>query len=308
MSIPARQSVVPTARELFLTPRPADEEALEAQARAFFHSIALRNGTHKTTFAHRLDDLNAVVNTLLPAHRPLEVMDVAVSSGISTLEWMESLQAAGVECRMLAGDLTVHAFLLSMNRSLHILVDRTGYPLQFDILGRPIPYPPGKRRFWLFPLLLAVRAVLPSLFAAVCKGHPSGKADGTLSRFGIRCRPITLVSPRLGECADIQVIEDDILSNTALPDRFHVLRAANILNRSYFSEEKLQRILTNLRARLKQDGLLIVCRTSAQNVNHGTIFRRNEDGKFAVVRRIGDGSEIENLVLALPAPVGTDAS
>jgi hypothetical protein len=56
----------------------------------------------------------------------------------------------------------------------------------------------------------------------------------------------------------------------------------------------------NLRARLKQRGLLIVCRTDDHDVTHGTVFRLNEANRFEVVSRIRDGSEIENLILDLP--------
>jgi hypothetical protein len=81
---------VPTAFELFFaggTDQP-DERQLEEREDLFFHSIELRNGTRKTTRHRRLDDLNALVRKLLPTQRPLEIMDVAVSSGVSTAEWL----------------------------------------------------------------------------------------------------------------------------------------------------------------------------------------------------------------------------
>jgi hypothetical protein len=40
-----------------------------------------------------------LVNWLLPRRR-LEIMDVAVSTGVSILEWVEALEEAGIEFSM----------------------------------------------------------------------------------------------------------------------------------------------------------------------------------------------------------------
>ena len=88
-----------------------DADQLEMLEDLFFRNIHLPNGTFKTTYRRRLDDLNALVRSHLPPRRPLDCMDVAVSSGVSTLEWIEFLAESGVQCRMTAGDAQVHAYL-----------------------------------------------------------------------------------------------------------------------------------------------------------------------------------------------------
>src|ERR1700680_1755123 len=92
---PSPSQRVPTAREI-LFGRPTETAVQEERERIFFGSIRLKNSTYKYTFSHRFDDLNRLVNGLLP-QRPLRIMDVAVSSGISTLEWMDSLDQLGIE-------------------------------------------------------------------------------------------------------------------------------------------------------------------------------------------------------------------
>src|ERR1035438_4568778 len=79
----------PTTEEVFFNDLPEcpEQDALEAQ---FFQRVLLPNGTFKTTASRRLDDLN---DFLLPylrqlADRPLRIMDVGASSGVSTVEWM----------------------------------------------------------------------------------------------------------------------------------------------------------------------------------------------------------------------------
>lgn len=291
---------VPTASELYLSALIPDDEKQAALERNFFSSIRLKNGTYKYTYPHRLDDLNDLVSRFLPADRPLKIMDVAVSSGISTLEWMSHLAQAGVEHHMTAGDLTVKAFLVSIGKHLRVLLDSTGYPLQFDVRGKAIPNPPGKRNLarYFLPLLL-LRAALRVYFPALKESASRIEDEQSVSRLGINCRALTLVSPRLARPSNLTIIEDDILGNACLRNAFHILRAANILNRCYFDDKTLIEILNRLRSRLMPAGLFVVCRTNERGENHGTVFALNEDGRFEVRARIGDGSEVEDLVLGL---------
>jgi signal recognition particle GTPase len=53
-------------------------------------------------------------------------------------------------------------------------------------------------------------------------------------------------------------------------------------------------MLNNLKERLKDGGLLVVCRTDGAT-NHGTVFRLSSS-QLVPVERIGAGSEVEPLV------------
>ena len=287
---------IPTAFEMFFAAHGAatDEHELEEREDLFFHSIELRNGTRKTTRHRRLDDLNDLVQKLLPPQRPLEIMDVAVSSGVSTAEWLIALERAGVQCQMLAGDAVVNAFLISLGPNLRALTDRTGHLMQLDIKGAAVRMPPPRRRDRIryFPHWLLMRAVT-RLFDL----HP---ADRPQRRCGATCRPLTLMSPSLNRLPQLQAVEDDILLNRSYRRRFHVLRAANILNLAYFDTATLQRMLRNLRARLLPGGLLVVCRTNDAEVNNASVFTLQDDGRFSITARLNEGSEIEDLVVRLP--------
>jgi len=239
------------------------------------------------------------VTAELPRDRPLEIMDVAVSSGVATLEWMESLEAAGIDFRMTAGDLCVRAFLLSFGRLLSVLVDRGGYPMQFDVAGRAIPYPPRRRMAVLLPLFVglhALRWILPSLFSAMFKRSVVDGEMPYLRRMGISCRPAELVSPRLRQQQSLTILDDDLLATGSFENRFHVIRAANVLNRSYFGEDALKAMLGNLRRRLRPAGMLIICRTHDDGTNHGTVYRLNAKNEFEAIVGIGNGSEVDGLV------------
>ncbi|HKW47814.1 MAG TPA: hypothetical protein VJN70_10225 [Gemmatimonadaceae bacterium] len=292
---------IPTAKEFLFSLAALDDEALAKQEKAFFRSIRLRNGTYKTTYSRRLDNLNEIANRLLPAERPLEIMDVAASSGVATLEWIESLENSGIDFSMTAGDLCVRAFLLSLGRFLNVLVDSSGYPLQFDFVGKAIAFPPPKRlALKAPPLFLGVHAgrwIVPTLFAMLFKRATASREGAARQRFGIVCRETLLISPRLSRRTSLTILDDDLLARGSFENRFHVIRAANVLNRTYFNDETLSEMITNLRSRLRRSGLLIVCRTHDDGVNHGTVFRLTNTRDFEIVRRIGNGSEIESLVV-----------
>ena len=296
---------IPTAFELYFASQGAESNARELEEREdlFFHSIELRNGTRKTTRHRRLDDLNALVQRLLPPQRPLEIMDVAVSSGVSTAEWLIQLERAGIQCHMLAGDAVVNAFLISFGPHLRALSDRTGHLMQLDIKGEAVRLPPPRRRDRVryFPHILLMRAAT-RLFDLRKPNRPrhAQAGESVQRRLGATCRPLTLMSPSLNRLPQLHAVEDDILLNEDYERRFHVLRAANILNLAYFDTATLQRMLRNLRSRLLPGGLLIVCRTNDADVNNATVFTLEKDGRFKSTARLNEGSEIADLVLGLP--------
>jgi hypothetical protein len=301
MSKKIKSERIPTARQLYLSPSERDETAQEILEKNFFSSIRLRNGTYKYTYSHRLDDLNELVMGLLPQARPLRIMDVAVSSGISTLEWIEALERANVEHEMVAGDLIVNTYLISVGKHLHVLADETGYPLQFDLFGKAIPSPLGRRDRTLYFLPLRLLNTRLAAQFGETDGRMNAMKPQSAAQNSKNCQRIALLSPRLQQRASLKIVEDDILADASpAACGFHVLRAANILNKSYFDEETIRRMVINLRRRLMPSGLFIACSTDSNNVNHGTIFTLTRDGSFESVTRIGNGSEVERLILELP--------
>jgi hypothetical protein len=242
----------------------------------FFNRLRMPNGVLKTTEPHRLDDLNRLVEELLPDDRPLDLMDVAISSGITTRDWSQQLTVAGVAHRLLAGDSHISGAWVPFGLGDVLLDQQRRHVLYADIVGRSVDVSGDSTRS-----LLAIRVL--KVFARL---------------FWSNARDVELVSPRLRDCPAIEVVQDDIFaSREDLVGRFHALRAANILNRGYFDDGCIRTAVANLRERLHSDGLLIVCRTHEDGTNHGTVFRLT-DGQWTRAARIGNGSEIEDLVLA----------
>lgn len=244
--------------------------------RRFFAKLRLPNGTWKTTYPKRLDDLNLKLLEHLPRDRELALMDVGVSSGISTVEWSDQLRASGVAHRLLAGDLYPAGRLFTVGGWLAVLFDDSGRePLLLEAGSLSVPLRSDRR---------LVRLLRPLLVPA-------------LRLFAARARPVPLVSPRLLRRPEIELVEDDATVPGRFPQRFDAVRVANLLQPSYFDPATVGRIAANLRERLREDGLLIVCRTDEGGVNRATIFRRRGE-HFTPEAALNGGSEVEDLVLA----------
>jgi hypothetical protein len=260
--------------------------ALIEAERVFFSGLQLSNGTFKTTSERRLDDVNELVTSLLPRDSQLRIMDVAVSSGVSTVEWSDHLTAHGIDHRIIAGDLEPEGVLLHICKRAAILWQSNGHPLALQ-LGRRCVYLDRSRRstsVLLWPLQQLFRLVTSSAWQWL--GHA---CIGT----------VQLVSHRIANHFAIQVIRDDIFDPTRFTNQFDVCRAANILNREYFSDSELRLIAGNLQARLRENGLLVVCRSTSRHgawVNRATILRRAND-RMVVIGRLNGGSEVENLLI-----------
>jgi hypothetical protein len=287
--------------DLFVTGGELSETSQELERR-FFDCLRLKNGVYKTTFARRLDDLNEQVEKYLPVAQPLQVLDVAISSGVSTLEWAESLEKAGVDYHMTGIDLTIGALLVSFGERLHTVVDHKKWPLLFEIDGEWLSSPPRKRHLLRHLYSLAVIKSALLLWTRRDREPDRGRTQRILG-MPTRTRSISLVTPRLMNHPRVTISEANILTESGLQGTYHVIRAANILNKDYFDNDTLAKILHNLRRHLTPDGVLVVCSTDVDeaSVNHATIFGLGADQRFVALSKMNGGSEVEGLILQLPS-------
>jgi SAM-dependent methyltransferase len=225
--------------------------------RRFFAKLRLPNGTWKTTYRHRLDDLNEWLLDFLDHDRRLDVMDVGISSGVATLEWSDQLLGSGVSHTLVAGDLDTDAYLASWGEWLAVLFNGDGTePLLLEVGPVSLPMRSDRR------LVRAMRPLLSPLLRIATRG---------------RCRKVSLVSSDLLGRSGVEVVRDDVTVAGRYQSQFDVVRAANLVQPGYFDEVTLRRVMSNLGERLREGGLLVVCRTTEDGVNRATLFRRAGD-------------------------------
>ena len=284
----------PTARELFLSEivEMLDEAVVEKMEDRFFFLLRLSNGTKKTTYRHRLDDVALACNRLLIGKAtPLALMDVAISSGVTTKEWMDILDELNQPYRMDAIDLCLNGVIESMGKNFHVLRDSSGRALQYEIWGWALANHYG------YGGLSSIKRVIPVGLArlAFSIGSLIGRARLKESR-----KEVLLVTRALKTSDRLNLYEADIFQIGKLGRTFHLIRAANILNRAYFSDQQLAHILTQLSSCLDIGSYLVVVRTREdKSQNDGTVFIKAPSGNLSIVERFGTGSEVEPIALAL---------
>ncbi len=278
-----------SARRALLDPVGLDphEECL------FFNSIMTVNGVWKATAAHRMDDLNACFAKLYRGTVKPRIMDVGASSGLSTVEWRDDLIRRSLKPCVTATDLMIDGYLKKMAPYHFVLTDSAGRILQHEIDGQVIR-PEEMEGLEAGSRALQSPGGPASRLAIEILKHYYRLAD----RRGWNQITVKLIS---AAARSMVFVQDDVLG----PPRpefcrgFDVLRVANLLNQGYFSPANLAKAVANLKLRLKgEDSMLIVNRTHPDGANHASFFALNGTNRFQLLERLGQGSEIEAIVLS----------
>lgn len=288
-----RRLLGPTARWVLLegaTRTPRYQLDLESE---FFKRLPLANGLFKTTCAHRLDDVNRVIQEQILTRwrqQHVRLLDVGVSSGVTTMEWADSLRCWRGDFTLVGTDLFLEAILESYGSICHVLKVRTGLPLQFEVGGFAVSnYVGSGVENWVKRASPVLACRLLVLALRGMRNWNVGPRP-TLRRIRLLSR-IAIKDP------NIEFIEEDLLGNAGTRGAFHVIRVANVLNPRCFSAEKLVRMIRQLRARLESSGILVVLRTRDDGTNDGGVYELDGTGSLRPVWRMGNGSEIHGLIV-----------
>lgn len=265
----------PTIRRALLTNAPCSGDEP-----AFFSHLRLPNGTFKTTHPGRLCDVNEWLLPYLPATKqPLQVLDVGVSSGTLTAELDELLADRGVPHQTFGSDLYLEARCLQTGPWTVLYLDPEVL-LQVDLFHLAFPNtPPSRLSAFVF-----------------------GLARRRLARARRQAQPIESV-PLLSVSARTSHVEfssGDVFGCVYERDpdlRFDVIRAANVLNQSYFSDDAIRGAIGNLRRHLRDDGLLLLLRSDGET-NRATLLRAGPNGLTEAASLHG-GVEIAPLAVNL---------
>lgn len=266
---------------------------------ALFRDIRLPNGTAKETCQGRLDPLSTWwADHLGEVDGPLRLLDVGISSGVTTHEWLAWFRRRGHEVTGVGVDMYIHAILLRSG-DVEFLTTLDGRLLCTTILGR---------RFsaaWGFdPLSLAKRALPVSvaraasrlLHACFAGGRvaPPGRLDPCRmgARLGFEAWYVPLLARSTRTDRDLTCREASLFDLSSVPGEFDLVRAANILNNSYFTTAELQEGFAEITTKVRDGGQFCVSRTDESGRTSATVWRRCGD-KLEVTGRMNGGSEIE---------------
>jgi hypothetical protein len=269
--------------------------------------LQMANGTWKDTFRGRFARLDREALEVISASHPpgsrLSVTDLAVASGITSVEFDRALRSV-FDVDFVATDLWRDAFAISgVPPGGTAILDSDGAGLQF-ILGRFVlpGYAPDRMiypvnralRWWARRTLLPrARAVLRGVDGTALPAFEARAADG------FEVMRIPLVS---AECLDLlatrpgfRFLVADILQPLERPS--DVVRAMNIVTRDHLSQADLREAIRNCLLALRPRGVLLLGRSPSDNPEEvRATFYQEENGDLRVARRLNAGCEVEDLV------------
>jgi hypothetical protein len=279
----------------------------EAQIRMFediSFTLFTSNGTTRTTFRHRFEDVDRLamhwIGKLFPRDAELRIQDRAVSHGLTSLEFARHILQAYPKSDYEASDLLLSLVELRLANGETYITEPSGSPLQYlkPPFAVSLSYPEALRypiNRWVARRALKRFQKLPLPDAwTTSKGGPA-----------FQVRQIPYIHPEAAEFSrhnpGFHFETRSVFAPT--PGACQILRTMNIFNRAYFSQQQLEEGGAAAFKSLVPGGLWIVGRTLEQDfTNHVTFLRRGEHG-WEVLERIGSGSEMESVVLppnALP--------
>jgi hypothetical protein len=270
---------------------------------AMFEDVCFRlrtsNGTFRTSFAQRFVDLDTAalrwMGELFAPGDEIRIQDRAASHCLTSHDFAQRLFAAYPQAEFEASDLFLCLYELSLPGGEKYIVEPNGQPLQY--IRPPFVLSTCHREPRRYPvnLWLGVRARKRFARLALPEGWMQSSGGP-----GYRVRPVPCVHPRAAALAAhnprFRLRTRSVFEVT--PQSCHVLRTMNILNRAYFAEGQLETAANAAFESVRTGGLWIVGRTWEDDFsNHATFFLRGRDA-WRILGRVGEGSELEQLVLA----------
>ena len=269
----------------------ADSEWLRQHTLARF---ALANGTYKTTYASRFPEFDRntlrIIRQVFPAPERLEVHDLAVSDGRTSVEFFGALsEEYGDRVRFRASDSDPRVFVLRHpGARTRAVVDADGNLLQ--IVSPPFVFnvPKSESRL-LYPLNHLLRWRLNETSVRRLLRDPNAERRA-VELVHPSCARLSASDPRF------ELVRHDIAQPAYAV--FDVVRAMNILNPSYFERAAMERISGLLCESVAPGGLLVTgSNLEPGSTVEGSVFLKEGSG-MRELWAAGQGSTARELILA----------
>jgi hypothetical protein len=270
---------------------------VDSTQEAILKAFAIANAVFKRTEKQRFSAFDAttvqMLREVLALKERCTIHDMAVSDGRTACEFFDKLlPELGDALEFYATDACVAVTALRRRGGrTTTVVDREGKILQ--IVFPPFVLSTVLREQWLpYPVNRLLRVVL--MRTAVKRLIRLFKEGGNgLERHEIRllCREAREHLERNG---NFHVETYDMLARS--PRNYTVVRAMNIFNLSYFSDDVIARAVRNLLVSLDDGGVFVTgSNQDAGSTVNGTIYRKYRGGLVPMYVS-GEGSQIDHIV------------
>tara|TARA_Y100000768_G_scaffold379669_1_gene355713 strand:+ start:836 stop:1657 length:822 start_codon:yes stop_codon:yes gene_type:complete len=244
-------------------------------------SLLRVDSTFMTTSYNRMIDVNVILKKYVRKYfsKEIVVCDFAVSSGQSTYELFFDLNKDKIR-EIYGFDKKINITIYQIGKFI-FLYSSMNELLMVEYNKKCLRY----RYFFLFKL---VEKILPKLFNKIYLSD----------LINIKFKKSKLLKPSLEKINELKFFEQDIFNiDKKYFNFFDVIRVSNLLNYSYFSEDKIKKAILNLKKISKENSIILINRTPNNTKKNTASFFRKKKGKFELIEDINGGSEIKKLML-----------
>ncbi len=244
-------------------------------------SLLRVDSTFMTTSYNRMVDVNIILKKYIKKYfsKKIVVCDFAVSSGQSTLELLSDLNKDKIK-EIYGFDKKINITIYQIGKFIFLYSSKNEL-LMVEYNKKCLRY----RYFFLFQLM---QKTLPSLF---------NKAY-LFDLINVKFKKSKLLVPNINKINELKFHEQDIFNiDKKYFNFFDVIRVSNLLNYSYFSEDKIKKAILNLKKISKENSIILINRTPNNSKKNTASFFIKKKGKFKLIEDINGGSEIKKLML-----------
>lgn len=224
--------------------------------------------TYKATKSDRFPMMISALNQLTFINPPV-ILDVGASDGTASLQLINNLDHS----KYYLTDSNIEVIYQINNRIIYF------YDLEYNCILIVT------KRFVIYPDIQSSIFPINKFGSFLFKNAP---------KITVNNQKIKLINPEL-KCYDERIVfqEYDILKSWPF-EKIDVLLAANILNRSYFTDDNILIAINNFIACLNDSAILAIVEN--RNIEKGSIFSV-VGNKIELVKDINGGTEIKELIL-----------
>ncbi len=239
------------------------------------YSLLRVDNTFMTTAYNRMFDVNQILKKYIKKFftKKIVVCDFGISSGQSTLELYDDLIKLKIK-KIYGFDKQIYLKIYRI-KNLIFLFNSSNELLMVE-------YKKHCLRYRYFLMFKKIEKFLVNLF----------------NLFNIKSIKSELLMPNLNRLDNCKFYEQDIFNiKKKYYNFFDVIRISNLLNYSYFSEEKLKKAILNIKKISKENCIISINRTPINKKKNSASFFIKKNGKFELLEDLNGGSELKKLML-----------
>jgi hypothetical protein len=281
------------------------EEGLSNEKSEFYFNELRIGFPYKRTYSGRFSEINNFIIEVIKFHFGVEqiisVHDMAASSGITSWEFFEQLEAEKLKIAFVASDYYTHLFFVRLrNHRWLTVLDSDFNIVQYIGYGFVLTNPEANI-YILNNLLLkylnsSVLSKAQKFLYRVIKNKYEydrfdyKEASGSIQR-------IPLISPKILRNMDVKsnfkFIRHDLFRESE--QKVDIIRTMNILNKSHFSEKQLLKGIKSIINSLNDKGFWIVGENRDNKESNCTLYIKS-DNRLIHLRDFCGGSEMSDLI------------